>query len=86
MTIRVFQGELPGKIDGGCFPDGNGFTVVINSTKDEDTQAAAFLHECLHIWNEDHTGGRTPDEIETFTHEQLDRILKIIQRKDEAYR
>ena len=33
------------------------YYVNIDSTKNPEAQAAAFLHECLHIWHSDFSSG-----------------------------
>lgn len=54
------------------------YNVWINSSLDEDHRAAAFLHECLHIWNEDFDSKDDADHIEQRTHEQMKRISDIL--------
>ena len=53
------------------------YTVMINGTKSEDRQAAAFLHECLHIWHKDHaTDNATKTEAER--RQEAKRLLQIM--------
>ena len=53
--------------------------IVVNADLSEDEQAKAFLHECLHIYNDDfdHVSSEGVQSVEERTHAQLNRLLAI---------
>ena len=53
------------------------YTVMINGTKSEERQAAAFLHECLHIWHKDHAG-ENATKAEAERRQEAKRLLQIM--------
>ena len=80
IEIVINKASLPDSIN-GCtvFDDDHAYKIYINDTLSPDEQAAAFLHEMLHVWNNDFNSNEAADHIEKNTHEQLKRISDIIK-------
>lgn len=79
--VRIIEADLPEGIRGlTAQPKGGDCIVMISTGTDKDRQAAAFLHECLHIWQGMHgeIDGKTVDQIETDTRRDLRRILQYL--------
>ena len=75
IELHTIDG-LPNNIKGACSQTGQDeYIIVINSRNSQDEQAAAFLHECLHIWHKDHEGGKDVQELEAIRHDELKRVL-----------
>ena len=67
INITLHTVPLPDGIYGGVTQDKNGgYAVFVNADKTEDEQAAAFLHEMLHVYRRDleAPAGITAAEIE----------------------
>lgn len=77
IHVQVFQGQMPkgghGIVVAG---DPGQFLIMLNSADPEDEQRTAFLHEMLHIYNDDFERVLSDgiQRIETETHEQLARL------------
>lgn len=83
IKIQLVVADMDEKTRGGigCNPNRpQDYTVCINSALDPDQQAAAFLHECLHIWHDDlrSNSGIPVGSLEDIRHEELKRIATII--------
>ena len=83
IKIQLVVSDMGTKTRGAlaCSPDRpNEYMVCVNSNVSEDQQAAAFLHECLHIWHDDlrSNGGIPAGSLEHIRHEELKRIATII--------
>ena len=76
--------ELPGEVKGATAQTGaDEYKTIINSSLDQEEQAAAFIHECVHILNRDHLKTEPVQEIEAKVHEQLKAIAEnYLQGKD----
>ena len=78
IKIHLFHEHFP--VDGGasmvCTDDSGVFMVIINADLPEEEQEKAFLHEMLHIYNDDFERVLSEgiQRIETDAHEQLDRL------------
>lgn len=82
IKITINKASFPAGVKGfSILDDSSTFRIFINDTLDPDDQAAAFLHECLHIWNGDHTSKDDADHIEKKTHEQLLHVLLICNKQ-----
>lgn len=83
LHIRIASRPLPDGTNGVLWrTDENSYTVCIDSSQDEDGQAAAFLHECLHLWHGDmEDPARDVDEIERERHAELLRILERMAKE-----
>ena len=78
FNIRVFRERLPAGAHGMSAPDDNGYLIVVNADESPDEQAKAFLHEMLHIWNDDFNDPvGNVQVIEARTHRQLRRLLEL---------
>ena len=77
IQLSISTANLPESIHGMTLHDDT-FQIWINSNLDADDQAAAFLHEMLHIWNNDFDSKDDADQIEQRTHEQMKRISDIL--------
>ena len=80
INITLHTIPLPGTIYGGVTQRANGsYVVLINADKTEDEQAAAFLHELLHVFHRDLEAppGITAAEIEAKRKAELLRVLQI---------
>jgi hypothetical protein len=75
IEILLEDADLPDAVDGVSALKGEDrYLVLVNSGKSDPEKVAAFLHECLHIYHEDHTG-ESVQEIETERHAELQQIL-----------
>ncbi len=83
IVIQVDTTTLSNKIHGFTVSDGHSYKIWINDILDSDNQAAAFLHEMLHIWNDDFNKDADADHIEKQTHAQLKRISEIYFKEGE---
>lgn len=80
LNITIDKNSFPVSIKGFIVKDDDTtYRIFINDTLDSDDQAAAFLHECLHIWNDDFNSNDSADHIEQRTHKQLKRISEIFK-------
>lgn len=80
MQLNIVKKKLSRDIKGFSAPTDGGYLIAINTILDPDEQAAAFLHECLHIWRRDHITEDPAELIEEQTHKQLNRVLEILTR------
>ncbi len=73
--IQVFKEALPETVRGiSAFDESKErFYILINSTLSDEEQRNAFLHEALHIWNDDFQR-KNVQEIEAFTHDFITRF------------
>lgn len=80
LTIR--RDALPPGIHGAIATTGtNNYIIVTNQQETETQQAAAFLHECLHLFHDDLNGRGSVDEIETARHAETIEILEILKQR-----
>lgn len=78
FNIRVFREHLPAGAHGMAAPDNDGYMIVVNADESPDKQAETFLHEMLHIWNDDFNDPvGNVQVIEARTHRQLRRLLEL---------
>ncbi len=59
-------------------PDDDGYMIVVNADESPEQQTVTFLHEMLHIWNDDFNN--PVDDVQTIearTHRQLRRLLEL---------
>ena len=77
IRVQVYAEHLPDGGHGMIIDADNGeYLMVINEDDPEDVQRTAFLHEMLHIYNDDFERVLSDgiQRIETETHEQLARL------------
>ena len=85
IILRLIKHPLPRSVHGLSAKDGDAIIVLINEDDDPDTQEAAFIHECLHIWRGDHDRtGADVQQIEARAHAQARQEIKR-QRAQEGY-
>ena len=65
--ITIHDDDFPGDVRGMCQKTGDdSFCIAINGRLSEEEQEASFLHECRHIWNNDHEKmNLSADSVET---------------------
>lgn len=65
INLKVYKTKLPDNVH-GCISKNknNSYTILINETDSRTRQEQAFIHECLHIWNDDFNK-ESVQEIET---------------------
>lgn len=78
INLIITTEDLPEGVHGAAFQDKDGYMILINGAEPKPNQAAAFLHECLHIWHDDHNDTRAADTIEAERHEELRKLLEIL--------
>ena len=79
ITVRMITADLPECINGMCHMDAPGrYIVVIDSKGTPQQQAAAFLHECLHIWHNDTATTLPADQIEQMRHREIIDLLQLL--------
>lgn len=77
-NLTVETARLPDEMKAFSRRKGDSYYIVINEAETDDGRAAAFLHEALHIWHGDHDSGDDVDAIERERHEELKRLLSIL--------
>ena len=79
ITLKIRKLELPDGLHGAVGKDRDAFYIFINQNDTEEQQAAAFLHECAHIYAGDleRPAGTSADKIEAETRDRLKRLLAI---------
>lgn len=71
--------DMPPKIHGCASPSSeNEYNVYINGALTEAEKTASFIHEMLHIYNNDFYRDTPAEEIEQNIHNQLREALKIL--------
>ena len=80
IKLQIIKEAFPGKGQGMIFCDNDDYTILINSKLSEDEQAAAFLHEALHIWHDDFNSGRSADSIEETRKAELHRLIELMNK------
>lgn len=75
LQIQIKTAELPQTVHGLTTQQAGAYTIYINEDQTQDEQAAAFLHECLHIYHDDFNSTRTAGELEEERHAELKRIF-----------
>ena len=81
--LSITTATLPESIHGLTVKTNDIYNIYVNNKLDPDSQAAAFLHEMLHIWNDDFNKDADADHIEKQTHAQLKRISEIYFKEGE---
>ena len=76
LTIQTYPGEGDG-LDGAIVGQDPNLHVFIDGDIDPDRQAAAFLHEMLHLWHGDKQDPRPLEEIEAERAAELRRIGRL---------
>ena len=84
ITIKLYRAELPESMHGFSHMNRNGsYLIVLDSTDSQERQTATFLHECLHIFHEDHTNeGLTASQIaqiEAIRHKEIIDMLETLK-------
>lgn len=51
---------------------------IVESRLPEDDRAAAFLHECLHLWHDDFKAEIPVNALEEERHRELERLLRVL--------
>ena len=84
--LNIITTEMQEGIHGASMmPEGTKeVTVFINSTMTAAEQAATFLHECLHLWHEDHSSGGDVNAIEAARHAEIIDLLEILKQREES--
>lgn len=79
ISIRIISCDLPDEIHGASLPTNGGVLIMVNHKDSEDRQAAAFLHEMLHVWRRDHAKtGANVHEIEEDCREEMRRLFAFL--------
>ena len=81
ITIKLYRAELPETIRGFSHQNRNGsYLIFLNSTDSQERQTATFLHECLHIFHEDHNNtDLTASQIEAIRHKEIIDMLETLK-------
>lgn len=82
ITIRIKTEQLPESVRGVSVerrPED--YIMLLNGQEDDPETVAAFLHEMLHIYHEDHGRAGGTDGIEAERHEELQRIITAINKR-----
>lgn len=83
IQLTICRALLPTGAHGAIMATGtdNGYTIVTNQQETETQQAAAFLHECLHLFHDDLNSGGNAAEIEAARHAELIELLEILKQR-----
>lgn len=76
LSIRLIKTALPDSINGFISgSDADGYIIAINSGLSAEDQERAFIHECLHLWEQGTVKDSSVDEIERETHAKANSLL-----------
>ena len=79
ITIRLVKHKMPDQAGGVIVQEGKeSYLIIINDQKSEQEQAAAFLHECLHIWHNDFSTNTNALEVEELRHRELAGLADLL--------
>ena len=82
ITITIENTPLPASINAVLHEAAdNDFIICLNSEKTDDERAAGFIHECLHIYRDDFKRPEPADHIEQTRHNELLRLLQIVEQE-----
>lgn len=85
LTVTIHDAEMPDSINGLLLSkEPDCYSIMINSKKNPSEQAAAFLHECLHIYHKDTESDRSPDSIEKERNKEIISLLEILTKETEG--
>lgn len=82
IRIQVFRDKLPQGAHGFVIAAGAGsYQIMINAADPEDEQRSTFLHEMLHVYNNDFqtVAAEGIQSVEIRTHEQIRTALECLQ-------
>lgn len=80
ISITLYKTELPDTIHGFCRQRKDGkYIIFLNSAEEPAQQTATFLHECLHIYHDDHNSELDATEIEAIRHSELLEMLELMK-------
>lgn len=82
VNLTITAEDLPEGVHGTIFATAAGYYILTNARETDTEQAAAFLHECLHLYHDDLNAGRSADEIEQERHRELAELLKVLHETD----
>ena len=75
VTLRIVETELPEEVHGVSAQTKDGFIIFLDERMTEDQRTASFLHECLHIYHEDHGEDLRSGTLETVRRAEMKRLL-----------
>ena len=83
VQLTICRDALPPGIHGAIMTTGAGkdYIIVTNQQETETQQAAAFLHECLHLFHDDLNRGGSADEIEATRRAEIIELLEILKQR-----
>lgn len=82
VQLTICRDALPPGIHGIITTTGtDNYIIVTNQQETESQQAAAFLHECLHLFHDDLNGSDSADEIEAARHSAITDLLEILKQR-----
>lgn len=83
ITLQIYKDEL-GKVHGAVMPlDGPGeYAVILNRNESGPEQLAAFIHEMIHIYNDDLNSTESVQQIERETHAAAVKALRILEERE----
>ena len=78
ITINLHHTTTPSAVGGMITKDGeNQYTIIINENRSQIGQLASFLHEMVHVYNNDFDKSDVA-EIEAETNKQLIEALEYL--------
>lgn len=89
IHVQVFRGQLPDGAHGFVIDGNQGpFLIMLNSADPEDEQRCAFLHEMLHIYNDDFNriAADGIQAVEARTHSQIEQMFPEDRRSAPEHR
>lgn len=78
LTILLENMDMPEEIQGATSKKNDTFYMLINAKASKEEQAAAFLHEMLHIYRRDFESDKSVDEIENSIRDDLRKIKEYL--------
>ena len=82
ITLQIYKDEL-GSVHGAVMPlDGPGkYAIVLNRNESGPEQLAAFIHEMIHIYNNDLQSIESVQQIEREAHAAAVQALRILETR-----
>ena len=82
FNIDLMQVDFNGGVNAATIKRGDGHAIVMNKSLDDKHQAAAFLHEMLHLYHNDNEYQGNIYQLEQERKQELRDLLQILIEED----
>lgn len=80
LNIHLYTEPLPETVRGVVTENQGYYIICINNLLSEEEQQQAFIHEMLHIYNNDFNSGDSVQAIEERTHKAAERLQRACKQ------